>query len=435
VSDHQAARAGELELAAALTHPGPGETRATGNGLADGHPPEQSAGLPASPAGKSARAIPYALIGKVAAGAVLLAAPLYVEAFWLQLGLFAFATMVAAFGLTLLLGQAGMLSLGHAFFIALGAYGYTYFAADASAAGGGAGVGSGLLGLGLPPLLAAVLAVALAGVAGLMFSPIAARLRGIYLGIASLGLVFLGQHVLVNAEAVTGGVNGRNVPAFTVPGFSFEAVPGQTLYVLGVPFHREERLWYLGLAVVVAAFGCYRALARGRAGRAWRAMRDHEVAAAAMGVHVARYKAGAFLVSSMYAGLGGVLLALAFRRMVPETFGVALSIEYLAIVVIGGIGSAGGAIFGAVFVSSLPAVLERYADQLPGVAAGGAEGIAPGIAARFAYGAAIILIVLFEPGGAAAFRRRLRRSRPRSHTRGKAAASATTMPQQLDSHH
>ena len=94
-----------------------------------------------------------------------------------------------------------------------------------------------------------MLAVLLAGVAGLLFSPIAARLRGIYLGIASLGLVFVGQHVLFNAEALTGGFNGRNVPAFTLLGLRFDDVPGETLYVLGVPFGREEKLWYLGLAV------------------------------------------------------------------------------------------------------------------------------------------------------------------------------------------
>jgi branched-chain amino acid transport system permease protein len=331
----------------------------------------------------------------------LLAAPFYVDAFWLQLGLFVFATVVAALGLTLLLGQAGMLSMGHGFFVAVGAYGYTYFASESGAPGA-----AGLFGLGLPPLLAAVLAVALAGVAGLMFSPIAARLRGIYLGIASLGLVFLGLHVLVNAEPLTGGVNGRNVPAFTVPGFSFEEVPGETLYVLGVPFGREERLWFLGLGVVVVALLYYRNLVRGRAGRALRALRDHEVAAAAMGVHITRHKAWVFGASSMYAGLGGVLLALAFRRMVPETFGVALSIEYLAMIVIGGLGSAAGAVVGATFVSSLPILLERYAAHVPGIASSGTEGLTPAVAARFAYGAAIVLVLMFA-----------RRAQPRHNSR------------------
>ena len=123
-----------------------------------------------------------------------------------------------------------------------------------------------------------------------------------------------------------------------------------------------------------------------------------------------RFKGAAFLVSSMFAGLGGVLLALAFRHIVPETFGVLLAIEYLAMVVIGGVGSPGGTLAGALFVSSLPVVLQRYSESLPFVAdspSGG--GVTAGIAARFCYGAAIVAVLLVEPGGLAALGRRARR--------------------------
>jgi branched-chain amino acid transport system permease protein len=126
-----------------------------------------------------------------------------------------------------------------------------------------------------------------------------------------------------------------------------------------------------------------------------------------LGVPVTRYKAYAFGVSSMYAGLAGVLLALAFGRIVPETFGIALAVEYLVMVVLGGPGSAGGAIVGAVFVSCLPAVLERYADVLPGLAPVGGEGVSPAVAARFVFGAAVVALLLLEPGGAAGLGRRL----------------------------
>ncbi len=329
---------------------------------------------------------------------------MYVDAFWLQLGLFAFAAIVAALGLGLLLGQAGQLSLGHSFFVAVGAYGYTYLASDARTVGV-----SDQAGLGLPPVVAVVLAVLLAGLAGLLFSPIAARLRGIYLGVASLGLVFVGQHILFNAEGLTGGFNGRNVPSFSLPGLSFDDVPGQTTLVLGVPFGREEKLWYLGLAVAVLAYLACRNLVRGRPGRAMRAIRDRELMAGIMGVPVSRNRAYAFLVSSMFAGLGGVLFALAFGRIVPETFGMALAVEYLAMVVIGGLASPAGAVAGAVFVTCLPAILERYAAALPGLALTGDEGISPGVAAKFAFGAAIVALLLFEPGGAAAVGNRLRR--------------------------
>ena len=287
--------------------------------------------------------------------AAALVAPFYLDAFWLQVGVFAFAAMVAALGLNLLLGQAGQLSLAHSFFIAVGAYGYTFFAPRRARPVARDRAGPAAPRCGRPRRAAA-------GVAGLLFSPIAARLRGIYLGVASLGLVFVGQHVLVNAEPLTGGFNGRDVPPLTLAGFSFDDVPGETLHVLGVPFGREEKLWYVGLVAVVLAYLSCRNV-RGRPGRAMRAVRDREIAAAVMGVPVTRYKGDAFLVSSMHAGLGGVLLALAFGHIVPETFGVLLAIEYLAMVVIGGVGSPAGALAGALFVSSLPAVLERYATR------------------------------------------------------------------------
>jgi branched-chain amino acid transport system permease protein len=126
-----------------------------------------------------------------------------------------------------------------------------------------------------------------------------------------------------------------------------------------------------------------------------------------MGVPVTRYKGYAFLVSSMYAGLGGVLLSLAYGRIVPVTFDYAMSIEFLVMVVLGGVGSAAGAVFGAVFVASLPRVLDYYADYLPGLAEPGQDGISPAVAARFGYAVALILLLLIEPGGAAGLGRRL----------------------------
>ena len=352
----------------------------------------------------------------LAVAVALLVAPLYLDGSWLRLGVFAFAAAVAALGLTLLIGQAGQLSLGHSFFVAVGAYGYTFFAAARS---GDGGPGSAA-GLGLPPIVALVLAVLLAGATGWAFSPIAGRLRGIYLGVASLALVFGGLHILNNAEPLTGGAHGRDVPGFTLFGFSFDRVPGEALHVLGVPFGREEKLWYLAAALLVAAYLCYRNLVQGRPGRALRAVRDRELMAGIVGVPVARYKAYVFVVSSMYAGLGGVLLALVLGRVIPDAFGVALAIEFLSMVVIGGLGSATGAIAGAAFVVCLPRVLDRYAEHLPFIASSSSisesGGLEPAVAAQFAYGAAVIVLLLVEPGGVVAvgsrLRRRLRRTPP-----------------------
>jgi branched-chain amino acid transport system permease protein len=365
----------------------------------------------------------------VAAAALLLVAPLYLDGSWLRLGLFAFAAAVGALGLTLLVGQAGQLSLGHSFFVAVGAYGYTFFAADRGGGAGPSGDGSpgAAAGLGLPPVVALVLAVLLAGAAGGAFSPIAGRLRGIYLGVASLGLVFVGLHILNNAEPLTGGAHGRDVPAFTLFGVTFDRVPGEALQVLGVPFGREEKLWYLAAALLVAAYLYYQNLVRGRPGRALRAVRDRELMAGIVGVPVARYKAYAFVVSSMYAGLGGVLLALVLGRVIPEAFGVALAIEFLAMVVIGGLGSAAGAVAGAAFVVCLPRILDRYAESLPFIASSSSisdsGGLEPAVVAQFAYGAAVIVLLLVEPGGVVAVGTRLRR-------RLRRGPSAPSHPQQ-----
>ncbi|WP_327378311.1 branched-chain amino acid ABC transporter permease [Streptomyces sp. NBC_01216] len=330
-----------------------------------------------------------------AAGLVLAALPFYLERFWLQAGLFAMAAAIGALGINLLTGATGQLSMGHAFFLAVGAYGYCAFAGDGA---------DGLAGSGLPGWLAALLAVALAGLAGGVFSPIAGRLQGAYLGIATLALIFIGQHVLFNAHDLTGGYNGRAVPPLSLFGVTFD---DSELLLAQVPFGSAEKLWYLGLLLLLAGALFARGVLRGRPGRAMNAIRDHRIAAGVMGIPVARYRAAVFVLSSMYAGLAGVLLALVFQRTVPEYFGMMLSLEYLAMIVIGGLGSVAGAVAGGVFVSLLPQFLNRYSESLPLVSAPGTGGIAPGEAARYLYGAAVVAVVLFLPGGLArlAFRR------------------------------
>lgn len=318
---------------------------------------------------------------------VLLALPFYLDRFWLQAGLFAMAAAIGAIGINLLTGATGQLSMGHAFFLAVGAYGYCVFAADGA---------DGLTGLGLPTWFAAVLAVLVAGVAGGLFSPISGRLSGAYLGIATLALVFIGQHVMFNAHDLTGGANGRDVPPLNLFGLAFD---DRELLVAAVPFGSAEKLWYAGLAALLAGALFARGVLRGRPGRAMNAIRDHRIAAGVIGVPVARHRAAVFVLSSMYAGLAGVLLALVFQRTVPDYFGITLSLEYLAMIVIGGLGSVSGAVAGAVFVSLLPQLLTRYSDALPLVSAPGTGGIAPGEASRYLYGAAVVLVVLFLPGG------------------------------------
>lgn len=316
--------------------------------------------------------------------------PLVFSDFWLQTGLFVMATAIGAVGLTLLVGVGGQLSLGHAFFMALGAYTYSWAAGIAE---------DEVSGLGLSPVLALLLAGLFAAVAGLLFSPISGRLRGIYLGLATLGLVFLARHLMNNLESLTGGFVGRNVEPFAVPGFSFSNSSPDYLAVVGVEFTGLHRLWYLFLALLVLAMVVGRNIKDSRTGRALANVRDSETAAASVGVHVSRVKATGFVISSAYAGVAGALIALAYGRIAPDLFVLQMSIDFLVIIVLGGLGSITGALAGSVFVVTLPLVLTQYSSVLPFLAAPGSGGIDGASLARLLYAAAIIAVLVFLRGG------------------------------------
>ncbi|XAY05237.1 hypothetical protein DSM112329_02082 [Paraconexibacter sp. AEG42_29] len=338
------------------------------------------------------------IVAALAGLALLLSVPFFLGEFWLQTGLFSMAGAIAAIGLTILVGRTGQLSLGHAFFLAVGAYGYCYFAGGEQIPG----LKEGPSGLELPPAIALVGAMLLAGVAGALFAPIAGRLHGIYLGIASIGLVFLGQHIMFNAETLTGGFNGRDAIDFSIFGYGFDDGDGTS------DFGELEKLWYLGLFLLAVSAWVAHNIVGGRPGRAFETLRDSTVAAATMGVDVRRTRATAFVLSSMYAGLGGALLAIAYGRIVPETFGFVLSIEFLVIVVLGGLGSVNGAILGAIVVFGLPQIFSNYADSLPLVSEPGSGGVGPTQLSRYLFGAAIIAVLLMAQGGLAGIGRTLR---------------------------
>ncbi|GAB3493955.1 branched-chain amino acid ABC transporter permease [Amycolatopsis cihanbeyliensis] len=335
---------------------------------------------------------------------VLLALPLYLEAAWLKAGQYMMVGAVGAIGLTMLIGQAGQLSLAHAFFLLAGGTSYTVLSGPTG--------DQRVLGLGLDPGLALLGAVAISTLLGLAFAPVAGRLRGIYLGVASLSLVFLGLYFGQAAESLTGGTStGRPPATFELFGFPFSNA-GPEIELLGVPLRQAERVWYLFLALTVIAFVLARGAIRGRTGRAWRAVRDNEAAASVMGVGVARAKAGAFAVSSAYAGLAGVMTVLWFDILKPDesefgTYGINTSIAFLAMVIIGGLGSVSGALVGALLVNGLPQVLSLYAADLGWFTGTGDGAFTPALISSFVYGAAIVLVVLFEPGGLAAIGRRI----------------------------
>ncbi len=321
-----------------------------------------------------------------------LALPIYQGGTVLQTGLFVMASAVAAIGLNILSGTAGQLSLGHGFFVAIGAYAYAMTAGDPERANGA------YTALGWPPLLSAVFAVLCAGALGAAFSLVAGRVRGIYLAVASLGLVFVGIHVLTTMADQTGGFSGLAVPAFDLAGLRFDDEQTQ-LSIAGVPFGRLELLWYLFLIVLVCSAVLAQRWVSGREGRALVMVRDSEIGASVMGVNVQRAKAKAFTVSSMYAGLGGVMLALAYGFIVPENFGLTLSIQFVAMIIIGGMGSVRGAIIGATFVTGLTQALPVITASMDFLAQPGGDGVTAGMLARLIYGALVVVCAMYLTRG------------------------------------
>jgi branched-chain amino acid transport system permease protein len=262
----------------------------------------------------------------------------------------AFAS-IGAIGLNIVTGYAGQVSLGHAFFIGIGAF--------SAAVLGGTNVlgpqGDTLrVGLGLDMIIWVPAAGLIAALAGLIVAPVAFRLRGLYLAFVTLGLVFLGEHLFRSATVLTGGAGGsRDTAVASLFGFRFD----QDGEVFGVFLTKQQKLYFLGVVLLIVMGVLARNLARSRVGRALAAVRDRDIAAEMMGINLARYKLIAFVVSSFYAGIAGALLYAVVGRIEPTQFNLLLSIEFIAMVLIGGITTVSGSIMGAVFITFLPRVV------------------------------------------------------------------------------
>lgn len=322
----------------------------------------------------------------ISVGLILLAAsslPMTLADDWLQLLATALVMAIGAIGLNLVTGYAGQVSLGHAFFVGVGAYTAAVVSGDPAGPVYGLGVTS------LPAWLIAAGLVAAA--AGAILAPLATRLRGLYLAIVTLGLVFIGEHFFKEWGSLTGGLNvGRDAP---VPN-----VLGHDLTIMGA-YTEEQKLYWLSLAMLVLFAVLARNLVRSRIGRAFAAVRDRDVAAGVMGVNLNRYKLLAFTISSFYAGVCGALLYLGPGRFAPEQFNLLLSVQFIAMVLIGGVATISGSIMGAVLITLLPRLIQESRsiftflstdpNQHPNVFE-----INIGL-----YGLLIIAFLLFEPRG------------------------------------
>lgn len=377
---------------------------------ADGGPPDDNpAKARRDPRPPRGRGDILRWVAWVALAVVLIALPLYLTTPWLRVGEYVMIGAVGAIGLTMLTGQTGQLSLGTPFFMLVGGTSYVVLAGQPSEVSD-----EEFLSFGLPPMLALVLAVVVAAIFGLAFAPVAGRVKGIYLAIATLSLVYLGLYLGQSLPYITGGTaSGRNPEDLTIFAFSFTSNDPE-ISLLGVPLRDTERMWWLFLVLTAIAYVLAQGAIRGRPGRSWRAVRDNESAAAVMGVRVPWVRAGVFAISSAYAGLAGVMTVLWFGLLKADetefsgSWSIVVAIGFLAMIIIGGLGSVPGAVVGAMLVNGFPLVIQLLIPQSSFLReiTGGDNGFTPIVLTAFLYGLAIIAVVLFEPGGLAALGRR-----------------------------
>jgi branched-chain amino acid transport system permease protein len=292
---------------------------------------------------------------------VLLLIPYVLSEFYIgELGgVFVFA--VAGVGMMLLAGYTGLISLGNAAFLGIGAYTEAI-----------------LLAHGVPLVVTLPVAGLFTGLFGILIGLPTLRMSGLYLAIATLAFGSIVGTVFQKWDAVTGGFDGFPVP---------------TPDLFGMPVQGANGIYYLSLFVLVVVLWLSANLLRTPLGRAMVAIRDSEISAQSMGIHLARYKTFAFAVSAFITGLAGALFAHYVRYLAPDAFDVLLSVQFVTIVFVGGLGSLHGVIFGALFVRLLPQFIAIIRDDLP-FGIGRMPGLEPSL-----FGFVLVIVILFEPGG------------------------------------
>jgi len=306
---------------------------------------------------------------------LLLMLPGLVNGYVVGLGCILMIHVISATGLNLMTGYTGLISLGHAAFMGVGCYTAAWLAQR-----------------GVPVFLTLPLAGAMAALLGILAGLPSLRIKGLYLAVATLAMQFLLEYVFREWDSVTGGVRGVNVPNARV--FGFELL-------------NDLRMYYLILPVAALLLVAARNLFRTRVGRAFIAIRDKDISAEVLGINLLHYKLAAFAIGSAYAGVAGALLGYFYRAMTPEYFTLQLSIFYLAVIIVGGLGSLLGTLLGAVFMTLIPEFL-RYAVSVAAQWMPNATEILSPIQ-QVVFGLLIIGFLVYEPHGLLVIWRRVRR--------------------------
>ena len=293
---------------------------------------------------------------------ILIVAPFLIGTYFTYIFALIAIYSIVSLGLNILSGFTGQISLGHAAFFAIGAYTSGYLTTQAAVS----------FWLALP---AAGLAAA---IVGLMVGIPSLRLSGLYLAIATMGLAFIIEEVILQWKDVTNGINGM---ALLRPNLG------------PIVFDTDQKYYYLALFFLILFILAAKNLLRTPTGRAFIAIRDSEVASQAVGIDLARYKVWAFVISAFYTGFAGSLFGHFMTFIGPDNFTLLDSIGFLTMIIVGGVASIHGSIYGAIFMTFLPEAIRLAKDYLPPVLQ---EKV--GLQA-LAYGVILMLFVIFEPMG------------------------------------
>lgn len=302
----------------------------------------------------------------------LLFAPYFLDRYWLSLCIQIGYLGIAALGLNILVGFTGQISIGHAAFFGFGAFASAYLNNVH----------------GIPVALAIPLAGLATTVVGMIFGLPAARLKGLYLAIATLAAQYILQDFFARADWFSGGVAGTIAEPFSLFGFAFDT---------------DESYFYVVLFWMVVMYLLATNLMRTRDGRALVAVRDHYLSAEIMGINLTKYRTMSFGISSFYAGIGGALYAHYLQFVSVEGFTILMSIQFLGMIIIGGLGSIMGSLMGTIFMVMLPELMQMMTTALSGTAIDSALNLREAIAflREMAIGLVIILFLVFEPDGLA----------------------------------
>ena len=348
-------------------------------------------------------------ISLVALIALYLVIPYLINDEWASVLALAGVVAIGAIGLNLLTGYTGQPSLGMAAFIGLGAFVAGYY--------GGGRIGDGI-GYEFNVFVYLFIAAVAGGAVGFLIGLPALRLRGNYLVIVTLGLVFVALYVWQKWTTFTGGNEGSPMPIKADVSLGFWSIDFLKPTVLGKELGPKQGLMYLAWGFVIVAALLVKNIVRTRPGRALQAVRDRDLAAEIVGVSLFRYKVSAFVISSAIAAFAGVLYGLYLGYLTPDqtSLGLVLSIEFLAVIVVGGIGTIYGSILGAIVIGALPKVIEQFVPDNWNLPLLGwpivtndtsATGFSKGALSTVIYALLIIVFLVFEPRGLAGIWRRI----------------------------